>query len=1107
MRYFSVLTLILCTIILSPYYGYSQTNKETVIIQGTVISQTDGEPLIGVSVAELDASNRVVSGTATNFNGQYLLRVSDVNNQLMFSYMGYKKAVIKIENRVRVDVQLVEESRTIDEVVITAAKKTGQGGFTIPEREVSTAIQSISTKEFEGLQVTSIDDALQGHIAGLDIVANSSDPGAPTSMRIRGVNTINSNAEPLIVLNGVPYSLEVDPSFDYANSNTEQYANMLSINPDDIEEISVLKDAAASAVWGTKGANGVIMITTKKGVAGPTRVTYSYRFTQTKQPRGRLMLTGDDYTMFIKEAYLNPRQDDEANDIPEYNYDRNFPDFENYNNNTDWVKEVTQIGYINNHNLTVSGGGDRAKYRLSGEYLSQRGTIIGQNMERFASRLAFEYNVSDRIQFISETAFTFTDNHRSFENFLGLAYNKMPNVSVYMQDKDGNDTNEFFNIPRSSQINDSQKNLRNPVALAALATNRARSTRILPQVGIRYHLMDPSIHLLRLNIDATFDVNNDKTNIFLPANATNLRWMDRVNEATDASSQRLGVFTDANLLFVPNFENKDHSLSLYASMQISTGNSSSQQIITSGLPSYDLIDASNLGYIESARNGRSSYRGLAFMGRWHYAYKERYITSGTLRRDGSTRFGKGNRWATSPGLSLKWITSDEPFLDNASDWLNMLAVRGSWGISGNQPGSDYLHFSRYGVYGSYMNLPAVKPNSLRLDGLKWETATAINLGAEMAVIDNKYGIDFNYYKTRVDDMLFQNMALSSSSGFPSLPYINGGVMENEGWEVYINFNRFVETKDFSMDFKINFANNTNTIIELDPGLLKSWNAEFEYTNGSYLTRIQENNSYGSIYGFRYKGTYKYDRYENAIEKEGGIRGVDGVPTAPYALDADGNVIFDHNGKPKPMYFSYNHLATRYQFRGGDAIYEDINNDGIIDELDIVYLGNSNPKIHGGFGLNMRYKRFTARSFFNFRYGNKIVNSARMHAENMYTDNNQSIAVNWRWRHEGDVTDMPRALYQYGYNWLGSDRYVEDGSFVRFKYLQFNYDFPKSKLKPYYLDRLALFLTINNIFILTKYTGVDPEVGYGNLNVGRGISYDNSSTPRTKDFVLGVTVGF
>jgi hypothetical protein len=405
-----------------------------------------------------------------------------------------------------------------------------------------------------------------------------------------------------------------------------------------------------------------------------------------------------------------------------------------------------------------------------------------------------------------------------------------------------------------------------------------------------------------------------------------------------------------------------------------------------------------------------------------------------------------------------------------------------------------------------MNLPAVKPNSLRLDALKWETATAYNLGAEFAVIDHKYSADFNYYKTRIDDMLFSGFALSSSSGFPSLPYVNAGIMENEGWELYLNFNRFVEVKDFSMDFKINFANNRNTIIEIDPTILKSWNAEFNYTNGTYLTRIQEHNAFGSIYGFRYKGTYKYDKFENAIEKEGSILGADGVPLAPFALDAEGNVIYDHNGKPKPMYFSYNHLPTRYQFRGGDAIYEDINNDGSIDELDIVYLGNSNPKIHGGFGLDFRYKRFMLRNFFNFRYGNKVVNSARMHAENMYTDNNQSIAVNWRWRHEGDVTDMPRALYQYGYNWLGSDRYVEDGSFLRFKYMQLNYDFPKSMLQPYHLERLSFYMTINNLFLLTKYTGVDPEVGYGGLG-GGGISYDNSRTPRTRDFVFGVTIGF
>lgn len=1106
MKQYIIAILCVFTFVLSPCTGWAQSDKEDLIIQGVVISETDDEPLVGVNVAEIDANNRVVGGTVSNLDGHYVIRISNTTNRLVFSYLGFKKKSVAIGNRKKIDLTMEDDLQTIGEVVVTGQKQTGQGGFSIPTREVSTAIQSINTKEFEGLQVTSIDDALQGRIAGLDIVANSGDPGSPSSMRIRGVNSINGESEPLIVLNGIPYTLDVDPNFDYANSNDEQYANMLSISPDDIEEIQVLKDAASSAIWGTKGANGVIMITTKKGAIGPTRVSYSYRYTNTKQPSGRKMLTGDDYTMYIKEAYLNPYQDDEANNLPEYNYDRNFPDFENFNNNTDWRKEVIQTGQIHNHNISITGGGERAKYRFSGEYLTQDGTVIGQNMERLASRLAFDYNVSDRIQFVTETSFTHVDNHRNVSNLLNIAYTKMPNVSVYTQDREGNDTDEFYNISRDSEINDSQKRLANPVALARLGINRLRSTRIIPTIGLRYYLLDPSEHLLRFNVDATFDINNEKIINFLPEKAVNTIWTDGVNTALDNSSERLNVFTDANLLFQPKFSNKDHSLNLYASMQVTVGNSTGQSIHTSGMPAYSLIDASNIGYLTGAGNGRSSWRGIGYLLRGHYAYQGKYIFSGSARVDGSTRFGKGNRWATSPGLSAKWILSDESFMEATDDWLSMLSFRTSWGISGNQPRYEYLHFSRYGVYGSYLDMPAVKPVTLRLDDLKWETATSINVGGELGFFDDKYWLDVNFYKTKIEDMLFEFVAIPGSSGYGALPYINGGTMENKGWEVSLSFRRFVNTKDFSMDFNLNLANNTNTIITLDPTLLESWNQDFNFDNGSYLTRIQEGNSYGSIYGFRYKGTYKYDKYETAMAMENRILDDAGKPLAPFATDAEGNVIMDQNGNPKPMYFSYNNLPSRYRFRGGDAIYEDINNDGSIDELDIVYLGNSNPKLNGGFGLNINYKQFSVRSFFNFRYGNKIVNTGRMMAENMHSDNNQSIAVNWRWRRDGDVTDMPRALYNYGYNWLGSDRYVENGSFLRFKYLQFNYNVPQSFVNKYNLNKLSFYLTINNLFVWTKYTGVDPEVGYGNLKKGLGISFDGNSTPRSKDFVFGVTIG-
>jgi len=341
--------------------------------------------------------------------------------------------------------------------------------------------------------------------------------------------------------------------------------------------------------------------------------------------------------------------------------------------------------------------------------------------------------------------------------------------------------------------------------------------------------------------------------------------------------------------------------------------------------------------------------------------------------------------------------------------------------------------------------------------------------------------------------LFPKVNISSESGFSQVSYMNGGSMDNKGWEVNLYATRLLKTKDFSVDFTFNLSNYQNTIDQLDPSLLTSYNQPFNNLNGTYLTRIQNGSPFGAIYGFKYEGVYQYDQYSAAH------------PNAPVAKDANNQVILDQNGLPKPMYFAYG-TTSQYKFRGGDAMYADINHDGSIDAQDIVYLGNSNPLLNGGFGPSFHYKDFTCKMFFNFRYGNKIINMAQMDAENMYYDNNQSIAVNWRWRKDGDITDMPRALYGTGVNWLGSSRYVEDGSFLRFKYLTFNYSVPAKLLKQYKISRLNLYLTFDNLFTWTKYTGVDPEVGYGALTTNNGLAEDNSATPRTNDFTLGLSVG-
>ncbi len=1089
---FKIVGTILFFYLLVPSVSLGQSSETQRVVRGTVSSATDGETLVGATVIEADDKKRIVSATVTDINGQYVLKIKNPENNIAYSFVGYITKGQKIGEQTVINVALKEDLQVIEDVVITAQKKVSDGTFEIPQREITTAVQTLSSKAFEGVQVTSIDEAMQGRIAGLDIVSNSGDLGSGATMKIRGTTSINANTQPLIVVNGIPYEIAVDPSFDFAAANQEQYANMLSINPDDIEEITVLKDAASTAVWGSKGANGVLVIKTKKGAQGPTRVQYSYRFTAAKQPKGLNMLNGDDYTMMVKQAYFNPQQDEDAANVREFLYDPTFSEYENFNNNTEWVDEVTQVGIKHDHYLNVSGGGERARYRVSSGFLTQTGIVLGQKMNRITSTAYLDYSVSDRIKFISELSFFYTDNDRNYDNILGIAYAKMPNASVYQQDSNGNNTDVYYNISRSSSLHGSQRDLRNPVALAKLATNNLKNYRIRPIFRLQYDLLDPEIQSLRYNLDVSFDVNNDKVSRFLPAEVSNAPWNDgAINSADSYDSESITVLAENSINWQPKIYNPDHFLQVQGAFQIITGNSASQGMGVTNLPTGDIVDASAYGYPTGISSSRYAFRSNALTFRGHYSFKNKYILGATFRRDGSTKFGEKYKYGNFPGISAKWIITDESFMQSSKKWLSTLAIRPSWGITGNQPTEEYLHYSRYSPYGSYIDMPATRPTTLRLSDLRWEKSTSFNLGFDLGFFDDRFVFDLNLYNKHTEDLLFSDLQVPSSSGFSTVPVQNVGTMDNNGWELYFYTNRAIHAKDFTVDFNFNLSNYINTIVELRDDILANYNADYDYTNGTYLSRLQEGNSFGSIYGFRYKGVYQYNEYIPEVQEN-----------APVARDENGYVFTDEEGNPLPMYFAYGR-SNDYQFRGGDAIYEDINKDGNIDELDIVYLGNSNPKVNGGFGSTLRYKNFSVTAFFNFRYGNKIVNMARMNAENMYYLNNQSVSVNWRWRKDGDVTEMPRALYNYGYNWLGSDRYVEDGSFLRMKYLTFNYTIPKAKLDKYKLQQVSFYLTINNLWVLTKYTGVDPEVGYGSF----GVSTDNSPTPRSKDATLGVSVTF
>lgn len=1056
-------------------------------------------PVMMANVVEIDAANRIVAAAVTDINGNFSFKLKNPKDKLKVSFVGYKSVVLPI-NKATFNIKMNDDTH-VKEIVVKSRRRAQGSGLAIPENEISTSRQTISTKEFEGLSFTTIDEALQGRIAGLDIVMNSGNLGSGTSMRLRGVSSINANTEPLIVVDGNVF--ETGEAID-ASANEEKFAELLNVNPEDIESISVLKDAAATAIWGSQGANGVIEIKTKRGSKGKTRVSYNFRLTGTYQPEGYKLLSGDEYTMLLKEEYFNPKLSDAASNIRELNYDPTFSEYQMYNNNTDWAKAVKQTGWRQNHYVSISGGGDKANFRIGAGYDHETGSIIKQVLDRFTTRIALDYFVSDRIKVETNLSFTYTKNQKNYNDLLGTALIRMPNLSIYEKDQQGNTLGNYYHIlpTVSTELND-QLGQMNPVALADEAKNEESSYKISPEFKLNYNILGIENNKTRLQYEGKimFDIFNKYNDSYLPSTLVNSKsgWADsNANKASNDANKSLGISTTHTLTFTPHFKNEDHQMMMMLRGQLNSGKSNAQSTGAHGLPSGSIINSAAPGIISGFSASNGQWRSIYLTYSLHYAYKSRYMFDFSVRRDGSTKFGPDKRWGNFPAVSLRWNIGDEPWFKKALPFVSSLSIRPGWGIVGVQPGSEYLFYSRYSGGTGYMDMGGTHPNNIRLNNLKWEEKQTINLGVDFGFFKDKITGNVEVYSQKTKDLLMGGFGIPSSSGYTSLSYYNAGKMKNIGWEFNINGNEVVKIGKVALDFNVTFANNRNELTEMDPTCLSNLNREFNRANGSYLTRVELGRAMGSIYGFRYKGVYQYSKYSDVeVPKVSG-------PNAPVARDASGAVIKDEKGEVKYMTFGYQTgSANAYQFKGGDAMYEDINHDGTIDELDIVYLGSSLPKVTGGFGFKVRWKRLQWNNQFNFRAGNKIINMARANVENMYSNNNQSRAVNWRWRVEGDLAQIPRALYKQGYNYLGSDRFVEDGSFIRLNYTQLSYSVNPKWLKRFGLSQLSFNFSANNLFCITKYSGADPEVGYG----GMSIVTDNAKTPRARSFTGGITIQF
>jgi TonB-linked SusC/RagA family outer membrane protein len=1081
-------------------------------VHGTI--SDDMGPLTGATVVELDASGRIINSAVSDINGNFSMQVKSQKNKIQFSFVGMKKQTMPID-RTEYKIMLKTENE-IKEVTVTARRRTSGNNLAIPDREISYASQSLNMKDLAGLGVTSIDEALQGRIAGLDIIANSGDLGSGSNLRLRGASSLSSltDSNPLIVINGNIRNVDMS-DFDLAGANNEKFAELLNINPEDIASINVLKDAAATAVYGSQGGNGVIEITTKRGAMGKPRVSYSLKLTGTHQPKGYALLNGDDYTMMLKESYFNPTQSDSrSQNIREINYDPSFSEYEQYNNNTDWRDAVTQNGLRQNHYVSVTGGGEKASFRIGLGYDHETGTMIMQKLNRFSTRVALDYYVSERIKISTNFSMTYTKNDMNYNNLLDIAMKKMPNMSIYEQDPvTGQNTDRYYEMLQSasSVFDNDQKKLVNPVASAHLA-KKGRSTYDLnPELIINYHLLGMDDDHTQLNYMGSVYISafNQYDNSFYPSELTTVAWNNGVNIASSGSSKSFGLNTKHTFTFIPHFNNKDHSLMMMGRFELNTGSSNGQSNGSKLLPGGSFTSPDAGGINTGLSSWYNEWRSMFFTYSAHYAYKSRYMFDFSLRADGTSKFGPSKRWAYFPAVSLRWNIVDEPFMKVFRDHgLSMLSLRPSWGRVGVQPNQDYLYVRKFGTGSRYLDMSSMLPQNIRLTDLRMQNNTSYNLGVDVGLWDDRFTVTFEAYRTTITDMLLSNYRIPSSTGFATLAYRNNGKMRNTGWEFHINTNKLFKASKFTFDMNANFGNNRNELLEMDDYMLNSLNSTFNYNNGQYLQRVQLHNPFGAIYGFRYKGVYQYnyDTFKNMSDDERAAFLAAGK-TAPVAFNAAGKLILDADGNPIQMRYNYNNEGTgkNYPFVGGDAIYEDVNHDGNIDALDIVYLGSSLPKLTGGFGFTFSYDAWRLTTQFTYRYGNKILNMARLNAEAMTGNYNQSQAVNYRWRKEGDVTTIPRAMYgtDSNYNSLVSDRFVEDGSYLRMSYAQLSYSLSRKQLKDIGLNRIAFYASINNPFVITKYSGVDPDIVQG----GYAPAVDNSQTPRSRSVTLGITVDF
>ena len=1002
--YFLVLFLLISTL------GYNQTLE----VSGN-ISDEKGLPLSGVTVYQPETNNGVIS----DFDGNFVINNITEGSDLEFSFLGFIDKIIRVNNNSLMTIILSEDLESLDEVVIV--------GYGTQKKKVLTgAVSIVSSQTIEDLTPTRVEQALQGQVSGVNITSQSGSPGSALNIRIRGIST-NGDNRPLILLDG------------------NVIEDLSVVSPSDIESITVLKDATAG-IYGVRAANGVVLITTKSGKLNSelkldVNIYGGFQNTTRKLPA----LNATEYGLLVNESFA-------ANGEALV-----YPDVSELGKGTDWQNEVFQNALILNQDFTLRGGTKKSTYALGSSLLTQDGIIGGgkSNFTRYNTRLSFNTEIFKNLNFKSGLIYTGTRRKVLPENSLGSVLFNALNNSPVLKVKD-----EMGQYTISEGLGNE---VINPIAQIENTFNKTKVEKLSGNFGLNYKFLNH----FSAESNIQFNYAQVEGEFFNPVAFYGSGKV--FNKDRSEYSVTKNTFNDYTFDAVINYENifnDNHNLKVTFGTSVFKTEGEFSGSIGFDLPGNTIDNAS----LENASDVTNFYplgnptfdsRLLSYFGRLFYNYKEKYLFSAIIRRDGSTKFGPENRFGYFPTASAGWVLSDESFLENAGA-ISFLKIRSSYGILGNDRIPDYRYVSILNGQGEYVIngelVVGIAIGALSNPQIKWEQQQSFDIGFDARLFNNQVTIAADYFDRKTNDLLLIpeiSGTLGGSAPGSGAPIINGGDVRNSGFEFQIGYNHQL-TDDLSFSLNYNFTTLENEVLKVDSSLGYISGGSFGIGQTD-VARMEVGLPIGYFNGLKTNGIF-----QNQAE-------VDAHPSQ-VALGA---------------------IA-----QPGDLRFVDVNNDGLINENDKTNIGSPIPDITMGFNVTLDYKNFDFQMYLFASIGNELV---RNYERNLSLTNRTSYDLG-RWTGEGTSNEVPRVTTGATSNAVFSDYFVEDGSYLRAQNMQIGYSFPKSKLDKIGVDKLRIYTSVSNAFTLTKYRGYDPTASSGNP-IGGG--FDNGFYPTPRTFLLGV----